>query len=190
MLRGTRWFIILALLAFAAILCADDTGDDEARRLYQSACVQCHALRPIEATRDGRSGWEDTVHKMIVIGAQLNSAEMDTVVDYLARHYGPAAGDPLRTGLLPPGAPLQEPGSAANGTVELPEGPGQQLVEAHCTICHDAGRIVATRRSAEDWRRYAVNMAAQGDMSITPEILQDMVSYLNRHFGQPDSAAE
>lgn len=190
MSRGMRWLITLTLLAFAATLRADESADDEAKRLYQAACVQCHALRPIEATRDGRSGWEDTVHKMIVIGAQLNAAEMDTVVDYLARHYGPAAGDPLRTGPLPPGSPLQDQGTAASGAIQLPEGPGQQLVEAHCTMCHDAGRIVATRRGAEDWRRYAVNMAAQGDMTITPDNLDEMVSYLNRHFGRPDSAGE
>jgi cytochrome c5 len=181
---------ILALFAVAPILHADDAEDSEARRLYEAACMQCHGPAPVEVTRDGRSGWQDTVQKMVVIGAQLNAAEMDIVVDYLARHYGPATGDPMRTGALPFDAPLLTGGSVSSDTVVLPEGAGGQLVQAHCLMCHDAGRIVATGRRAQDWRSYATRMLAQGDMSITPENLELMVSWLAQHFGTRDSAAE
>lgn len=187
---GQGFFFVLALMTWAASVHADDAGDSEARRLYEAACVQCHGLGPVEVTRDGRSGWEDTVQKMVVIGAQLNAAEMDIVVDFLARNYGPAAGDPMRTGALPFDSPLQTDGSVTSDAVVLPQGSGGQFVEAHCLMCHDAGRIVATRRNAEDWRVYTTNMLAQGDMSVTPENLELMVSWLDQHFGTRDSAAK
>jgi cytochrome c5 len=187
---GNGLLITLALFTCATILRADETAGSEGKRLYEAACVQCHGLGPIEVTRDGRPGWEDTVQKMVVIGAQLNAAEMDIVVDYLTRHYGPATGDPMRTGVLPADSPLQTDGSIASDAVVLPDGAGRQLVQAHCTLCHDVGYIVATRRSAEDWRRYTINMLAQGGMSVTPDNLELMVAYLNHHFGNRDSGRQ
>jgi hypothetical protein len=91
---------------------------------------------------------------------------------------------------LPADSPLQTDGSIASDAVVLPDGAGRQLVQAHCTLCHDVGYIVATRRSAEDWRRYTINMLAQGGMSVTPDNLELMVAYLNHHFGNGDSSKQ
>lgn len=181
-------WIMAVFFVIAADASAADTADDEGGRLLQAACVQCHGLSEIAATRDGRPGWEDTVEKMVVIGAQLSPAEMDSVVDYLSRRFGPGSGEPMRTGKLPADAPYENAGQVSNEQVVLPEGPGARLVAAYCTGCHDAGRIVATRRGADAWRRYAVNMLAQGGMNITPANLESMVTYLDRHFGiaEPD----
>ena len=74
-----HWLAISAVLA--SLLCASfncaSADDNEAQQLYEAVCTQCHGLAPIELTRNGRAGWEDTVHKMVVTGAQLSGEQMD-----------------------------------------------------------------------------------------------------------------
>lgn len=178
------WFaLILVFLGKPAL--SQEVSDVDTRRLYESTCTQCHSLSPIEATRNGRRGWEDTVHKMVSSGAQLSVDEMEIIIDYLAERFGPGAG-PMRTGLLPPTSPLQSDGTVSSETMVLPAGDGRQNVQVFCHMCHDLGRVVATRKSAEDWHRYTENMLAKGGLKPSPEQFQSIVSYLTEHFGAED----
>ncbi len=174
------------LLTISAVGLAGDESVDQGKRLYEAACTPCHGLAAIERTRDGRAGWEDTVQKMVVIGAQLNAEEMELVIDYLYKNYGPGKGDPMRTGVLPADSPMQVDGTVSSENVVLPEGEGKQLVQGLCTTCHDLGRIVATRRGRDDWKRYTINMLRQNGISVAEDKQEAMVSYLNQHFGKAD----
>ena len=54
-------------------------------------CSMCHSLDYItmNATILDRAGWEKTVGKMInVMGAPINDADKQTIIDYLAKNYG------------------------------------------------------------------------------------------------------
>jgi len=152
------------------------------RELYETVCTQCHTTNAIEVTRDGRHGWEDTVHKMVSAGAQIDAAEMEIVIDYLASRFGPGAG-PMETGVLPPGSPLQIDGTVTSNNLVLPDGEGKALVQGLCQSCHDLGRVVSTRNSAADWQRYATNMLSQNDLTPAAEQVQAIVAYLTRYFG-------
>jgi cytochrome c5 len=174
------------LLTFSVVGFANDESADEGKRLYEAACTPCHGLAPIERTRDGRAGWEDTVQKMVVIGTQLNADEMELVIDYLYKRYGPDGSDPMRTGVLPVDSPLQGDGLISSENVVLPEGEGKQLVHGFCTMCHDLGYVVATRRGPEAWQRYTTNMLRQNGISLPGDEQELMVTYLNRHFGKVD----
>ena len=179
-----RATVALAILSVTGPLMAADADSEEGQRLLVSACVQCHPLRPTLVTRDGRAGWEDTVHKMVVFGAQLSVDEMGVLIEYLASNYGPGAS-PMSTGDLPPGAGVDPAGgSVTSAEITLPAGDGNDLVQALCSGCHDMGRIVATGRSAASWQRYADNMLAQGGISATEEQIATVVSYLSDHFGE------
>ena len=159
-------------------------NEDEGRSLYQAACSQCHGLAPIELTRNGRQGWEDTVHKMVVVGAQLGADEMELVIDYLFTHYGPSTSEPMRTGALPYDAPIAAKSRVPNEDFVLPAGDGKNLVEGYCVMCHDLGRVVATARKSGVWRAYVLNMLERNSMNITETQLNTMVSYLSQHFGK------
>jgi mono/diheme cytochrome c family protein len=175
--------ITLIMLLLSCVTSAQEDTKNRAEQLYKVVCTQCHGLTPIETTRDGRAGWEDTVHDMVVTGAQLNAGEMELVIDYLAGRFGPGAGA-MPTGLLPPQSPVQKDGTVTSGDVELPIGEGKELVQNYCQMCHDLGRIVSARRNTEDWESYARNMPAQGDLALLPEQIQKLESYLTRHFGR------
>lgn len=143
----------------------------EGGELLASACSQCHGLNTIVSMRDGAAGWRLYVYDMILRGAQLNAREADMVVDYLVKNYGP-------------GVPLaRAAASGAAASTALPAGPGKELVEARCTVCHGLDRTVAVGRTAEDWDRIVRNMVARGALVPTGEI-QPITSYLVAHFGK------
>lgn len=173
--------VIYLTLAFGNTAPAQGDKNNRGRELYKSVCTQCHTTNAIEVTRDGRHGWEDTVHKMVSAGAQLNTEEMEIVIDYLATRFGPGAG-PMKTGLLPPGSPLQTDGTVTSDKLVLPEGEGKALVQGLCQTCHDLGRVVATRKSAADWQRYTQKMLAQNDIQPVPQQIQGIVTYLSHNF--------
>ena len=54
-------------------------------------CAMCHSLDYItlHATILDRAGWEKTVGKMInIMGAPINDADKQIIIDYLAQNYG------------------------------------------------------------------------------------------------------
>jgi len=178
--------LFLAIVITSPAVFADDESEDQNKSLYEAACTPCHGLAPIERTRDGRQGWQDTVQKMVVIGAQLDTEEMDRVIDHLYRTYGPGTGDPMRAGILPADSPMQADGRLSSENVVLPEGEGKQMVQGLCTMCHDLGVVVATRRSSDDWQHYTSNMLRQNGIRIAEDKQEVMVSYLHRYFGKVD----
>jgi cytochrome c5 len=137
----------------------------EGRELVATACSQCHGLATIAAMRDGRPGWKIYVYDMILRGAQLNPREADSVLEYLVKNFGPDSPKPVTA-----------------TAVALPSGPGKEVVEARCSVCHDLGRVAAVKRQKSDWDVILRDMVARG-ATITPEDMRTINSYLVAQFG-------
>jgi len=139
------------------------------------ACTQCHGLNPTLLMRDGRKGWKDRVENMILRGSQLLPQESEVLIDYLAENLGPGA--------RPPQSAAPGSSAAAGGTLSLPPGPGKDLVEASCSICHDLARVVSLGRSREEWVSVTEDMVERG-LPLTAEEIQAIVSYLTANYGK------
>ena len=50
-------------------------------------------------------------------------------------------------------------------------------------MCHDLGRVIGTRRTADEWLVYARAMTAQGELQLTDEQLAMMTAYLAEYYG-------
>lgn len=70
----------------AAVTPADDAAT---AKLVTNACTQCHDMTNITSAHKDHAAWLATVNDMIGRGAMLSPADITSVVDYLARHYGP-----------------------------------------------------------------------------------------------------
>jgi cytochrome c5 len=136
----------------------------EGRDLLATACSQCHPLNVVRSMREGAEGWKRHVYNMVTRGAQLNAREADMVIAYLATNFGPS----------PP------PASAT--PVALPGGPGKDLVEARCTVCHDLERVASAKRQKSEWPALVANMVGRGAVA-TPDEAQAIGAYLASHFG-------
>lgn len=58
------------------------------RDLVAQTCSQCHALTTVTSQHMNQQTWQGTVEDMVGRGAQLTPAQVTTVVQYLAAHYG------------------------------------------------------------------------------------------------------
>jgi cytochrome c5 len=139
----------------------------DGRELVATACSQCHGLQTIASMRDGPMGWKVYVYDMILRGAQLNAREADTVLQYLVTNFGANSAKP-----------------AATVSVTLPNGPGKELVETRCAVCHDLGRVAAVKRQKSEWDRVISDMVVRG-AAIPPNEVPTITSYLVAQFGSP-----
>lgn len=87
--------LFLLLSFFAATATAGENQillkDRPGRNQVIAQCALCHSLDYItlHATILDRVGWEKTVGKMVnVMGAPINDADKQTIIDYLAQNYG------------------------------------------------------------------------------------------------------
>jgi cytochrome c5 len=151
-------------IAIAVPACAQGAlPPGEGRDLMATACSQCHPLNVIRSMREGAEGWKRHVYNMVTRGAQLNAREADMVVAYLAANFGPTT---------PAASAVQ---------VALPGGPGKDLVEARCTVCHDLERVASARRQKSEWPALVANMVGRGAVA-TPDEAQAITSYLTINF--------
>ncbi|MBI4464556.1 MAG: hypothetical protein HY647_07620 [Acidobacteria bacterium] len=171
------WF---ACLGSGQLLFAQEPGPaalppGEGKDIVMTACTQCHGLQRIQMIRYGRPGWKKSVEEMVLRGAQLLPKEAETVTEYLTANFGPGS-TPISTG-APPGS------SSAASAVTLPAGPGKELVESHCALCHDLDRVLVMKRSRQEWNNMVKEMVKIG-LQASEEELRAIVSYLSAQFGK------
>jgi cytochrome c5 len=143
----------------------------EGREIVAVACNQCHGAGVVTKLREGQKGWNGYVRDMILYGAQVQPHEIDTVVQYLVKNFGPNS---------------QAVAATANATaVALPAGAGKELVETRCVMCHDLERVVGLKRGKQDWEGIVANMVDRGAIA-TPEEARTIMTYLVAQFGRTE----
>lgn len=55
--------------------------------LVNSRCITCHDIKRVSTAAYDQDGWQFTVDRMVVSGAQLSPEQVPMVVDYLAATY-------------------------------------------------------------------------------------------------------
>ncbi len=86
---------VVGLLSAAALAAQvqlpDAPGKDETVRM----CGTCHEVERATSVRLNREGWQDTIAKMVDLGAKASDEERATVLNYLAEHFKGEAPRPL-----------------------------------------------------------------------------------------------
>jgi competence protein ComEA len=82
------------ILYLALALASEDSSlpPGEGQAIVQQKCASCHALKVITARKASRQQWSTTVDQMIARGADVSDDDVETLVDYLAKNFGPATG--------------------------------------------------------------------------------------------------
>jgi len=85
-----RAVVIVPFLAFAYTFSqAQDLPDGKGKDLLQQICADCHGLDVITAQRATKDGWASIVDSMVSRGANGTKEQLDTIIDYLAKNFGP-----------------------------------------------------------------------------------------------------
>src|SRR5207237_1550371 len=74
---------LLSAVVVAQVQLPDAPGKDETVRL----CGACHEVERAASVRLNREGWQDTIAKMVDLGASGSDEELARVLDYLAEHF-------------------------------------------------------------------------------------------------------
>ena len=78
----------------------------------------------------------------------------------------------------------QQSAAAFDAGVELPAGPGREIVVAQCLVCHElaALELFTGFYTHESWRSLVISMRAHGAELDDVEV-EAVSRYLTRHFG-------
>lgn len=93
-------FLLLLLLAYAAAQTnstksdADLLPDGPGKAVVQRDCLTCHDVHKTTSKRGNEDDWANTVSQMIGRGANVSDDDANTIVEYMAAHFGPSAPKP------------------------------------------------------------------------------------------------
>ncbi len=67
----------------------DNLPDGPGREVVQKNCLSCHNARTATSRRGTEDDWAAIVSQMIGRGANISDDDADTIVQYMAAHFGP-----------------------------------------------------------------------------------------------------
>ena len=84
-----RFSVILCLSSLLPIALLAEMppgpGHDETLKV----CGKCHSPEQAASMRQSRTAWEETVSKMVGLGAEGSDEEYAAILDYLTKNFGP-----------------------------------------------------------------------------------------------------
>ena len=91
LIRSLLIFISLTLAAGGQSLPPGDGQD-----IVQHQCAGCHALKVVTSKKASKQQWSTIVDQMVSRGADVADEDIETVVQYLAKNFGPAPDPPAK----------------------------------------------------------------------------------------------
>jgi len=113
-------------------------GAQEPASVFQNVCGKCHPPEAVVTPRP-RAQWQETINKMVDLGAKVSAEERTILLDYLSATYGPGtAGGRGRGGRGGRGGGPTLNGAPLDRHVVDPEAAnrGRSVWVAECIECH------------------------------------------------------
>jgi competence protein ComEA len=89
--------LCLSLLFFllTGLVQGDDLPDGPGKAATIRICGKCHSPERAASLHQPRNAWEETVVKMVKLGAQGTDEEFDAVLTYLSKNFGREIPGPI-----------------------------------------------------------------------------------------------
>jgi cytochrome c5 len=167
-----------------------DLPDGDGKAIATISCQKCHKLTNLTNAHKSLEDWSDTVNKMIGRGAEVPEDKVDTLVNYLAKNFGPkdATAAPKGPAAANPVAPPAQSSVPPSEAAELPDGDGKPIAAASCLNCHKPTYLTNAHKSLEDWRETVGTMIGRG-AEVPDDKVDTLVDYLAKNFGPKTSGA-
>ncbi len=99
LMRSLAWSARLgaAVLLGSSFLTAngDALPDGPGKAATERVCGTCHSPERAASVHQDRKAWEDTMVKMVKLGAQGSDDEFDAILGYLSKNFGPEVPGPV-----------------------------------------------------------------------------------------------
>jgi cytochrome c553 len=87
-----KFVSIFALALFASLVplsfAQDNLPAGKGRDTFKKVCTQCHDVEGVPQLRYSRADWASLVYSMKDMGADATKAELEEIIDYLAKNFG------------------------------------------------------------------------------------------------------
>src|ERR1700680_5068497 len=83
---------LLPLAVFPALAqnaAIENLPDAKGKAVVEKVCSVCHEPTAVEKYRKSKEDWQAVIDDMVTRGADATDQEFDTVIDYLAKCFGP-----------------------------------------------------------------------------------------------------
>jgi cytochrome c5 len=164
---------------------AVELPEGDGKAIATEFCQDCHKLANLAKARKAPDDWHDTVQLMMDRGSRLPQDKFDTLVQYLAKNFGPQATAPA-AGSTPAEAPLSDAPAATPPqtpkAVDLPEGDGKAIATEFCQDCHKLTNLTKAKKAADDWHDTVETMMDRG-ARLPQDKIDTLVAYLAKNFG-------
>ena len=137
------------------------------RSVVVNSCGGCHSLQDVIDFRGDSQAWKAVVKRMIRLGAPIPNSQVQPLVQYLARSFGPNKS-----------RSSTDIGSVSEGKIQS-QSQGQNLVEAACVQCHSLRLVNMVRADEEEWTKIIYDMISQG-AQVTPDEVPLLIKHLAR----------
>ena len=99
----------------------DKFPEGEGKAVVVRMCTMCHDSAGMTSTRNTKDRWETVVMDMVSRGAQGSDSEIDQVIEYLARNFGPRKTAVNKAGAKELAAALELSAADADAIVQYRE---------------------------------------------------------------------
>ena len=87
--------VVVCLSVCGSIAAADMLPDGPGKAATVRVCGRCHSPERAASMHQRRFAWEETITKMIKLGAQGSDDEFEAILNYLSKNFGPEVPGPI-----------------------------------------------------------------------------------------------
>jgi cytochrome c5 len=159
--RTVIWLGLSIVVVTQSMAAQQELPEGDGKKLLEERCAGCHSAQAVVRRKQSQSDWKALVLRMVGYGARLNDKEVNAATEYLARYFG----------------------SGSSAVAETPEEKrARKFIEGICTSCHDAGLILSTKATKQEWFDIITRMNGK-DAGLSPRDVDLLVDYLARRYG-------
>src|SRR5215471_18171619 len=81
-------YIVPMRIMWVCLAAATLAGAQEPASVFQNVCGKCHLPEAVVTPRP-RAQWQETINKMVDLGAKVSAEERIILLDYLSAAFGP-----------------------------------------------------------------------------------------------------
>ena len=139
--------VLATCLAASAATLPDGAGKPELLK----SCSRCHSIDQTVSLRQSKAAWEETVEKMVNLGAIISDDDYSKLLPYLVKFYGPPNPSPAT-----PAGPAGNPTPTAANNTPVTTSPASKSTTSAAALI-DAP---APADPAKEWRTYGHDSGA------------------------------
>ncbi len=149
--------------------------DGAGKPVVQRACASCHAVTVVTSKHATQKEWDQVVNLMVSRGAELSDDEIDTVIAYLAKNYGPLDQKPTTSSdATATPAPAD---TSATATVNVNTASAADIASSLGLAKADAEEVVKYRAQHGDFKTWHDLAAVPGISATKIEEVQKRITF-------------